>query len=173
MNGYHTTMWPTRMHPLVHVVLMWKLTECVALLHDGSAYSDHYDGYDDPSFDQDPDRHSFLSINDTIGTLSAAAGVGGGYPVFQPAGWAQTFDPSRPRSAPDARTTLPLAWISSAEATPPSYPSQYAFPSHVAAQASPLQYVLSTPPAQYAPAPSAATTPLLTPNAPTPTGVNL
>ncbi|KAE9085617.1 hypothetical protein PF010_g20390 [Phytophthora fragariae] len=46
----------------------------------------------------------------TISTPSVAAGVGGGYPVFQPAGWAQTLDPNRPRSAPDARTTKPVAW---------------------------------------------------------------
>nr|KAE8948400.1 hypothetical protein PF009_g2039 [Phytophthora fragariae] len=58
--------------------------------------------------------------NYTIGTPSVAAGVGGGYPVFQPAGWAQTIDPNRPRSAPDARTTQPVAWTPAYAQAPPA-----------------------------------------------------
>ncbi|GMF55271.1 unnamed protein product [Phytophthora fragariaefolia] len=32
MNGGHTAMWPTRMHPLVHVARLWRLAESVAPL---------------------------------------------------------------------------------------------------------------------------------------------
>ncbi|GMF34278.1 unnamed protein product [Phytophthora fragariaefolia] len=95
--------------------------------------------------------------NYTISTPSAAAGVGSGYSVFQPAGWAQSVNPNRPRSAPDARTTQPMTWISPAETKPPSYPSLYSTQIPVTALAPPSQYTLSTPPAQYAPTPPAAT----------------
>ncbi|KAE8986943.1 hypothetical protein PF011_g19783 [Phytophthora fragariae] len=108
--------------------------------------------------------------NYTIGTPAVAAGVGGGYPVFQPAGWAQTLDPNRPRSAPDARTTQPVAWTPSVGTTPLSYPNQYAYPSQAATQMPPVQYVLPTPSVQYAQAPPAARTQAPTQSVPTPTG---
>ncbi|KAE8911248.1 hypothetical protein PF005_g4988 [Phytophthora fragariae] len=108
--------------------------------------------------------------NYTIGTPSVAAGVGGGYPVFQPAGWAQTIDPNRPRSAPDARTTQPVAWTPAVSTTSLSYLNQYAYPSQAAVQMPPAQYVLPTPSVQYAQAPPATTTPAPTQSAPTPTG---
>ncbi|KAE8977894.1 hypothetical protein PR001_g25000, partial [Phytophthora rubi] len=108
--------------------------------------------------------------NYTIGTPAVAAGVGGGYPVFQPAGWAQTLDPNRPRSAPDARTTQPVAWTPAVSSTPLSYPNQYAYSSQAAVRMPPAQYVLSTPSVQYAQAPPAATTQAPTQSVPTPTG---
>ncbi|GMF15503.1 unnamed protein product [Phytophthora fragariaefolia] len=37
MQGGHTTMWPTRMYSLMHVALMWRLSECVAPLQPPAA----------------------------------------------------------------------------------------------------------------------------------------
>ncbi|KAE9058133.1 hypothetical protein PF005_g31778 [Phytophthora fragariae] len=108
--------------------------------------------------------------NYTIGTPAVAAGVGGGYPVFQPAGWAQTLDPNRPRSAPDARTTQHVAWTPAVSTTSLAYPNQYAYPSQTTVQMPPAQYVVPTPSVQYAQAPPATTTPAQTQSAPTPTG---
>ncbi|GMF34420.1 unnamed protein product [Phytophthora fragariaefolia] len=75
----------------------------------GSAHSDYYDGYDDPADDQGPDRYSVLP------KLHYWYPVGGGG-----GGWRLPRLPTRrvgsnlrlecPRSAPDARSTQPVAW---------------------------------------------------------------
>ncbi|GMF36121.1 unnamed protein product [Phytophthora fragariaefolia] len=47
MNGGHSAMWPTRMYPLVHVALTWRLTECLEALFDVGITADIEDGDED------------------------------------------------------------------------------------------------------------------------------